>query len=159
MIKNTKTIPKYQKGKKNARGSILKTKKAKYWKKKAWTAFSIMIRVLYLQPDGRCSCYTCGKKYHWKELQAGHFLSGRKNAVLFDKRQVRPQCYTCNCCNHGEQYIFGEKLRLELGEDIFQKILLDKQKTVKYSVKDYQNLEIEFKKETEKIMKEKRLTF
>lgn len=41
-------------------------------------------------------CITCGKTYPFKRLQAGHFIPGRTDAILFDERQVHAQCYRCN---------------------------------------------------------------
>ncbi len=101
-MKNTKTYKDTKTKEKPRKSKRVKPHKLSYWKKKAWVAFSISIRVSSADKDGRCLCYTCGKKYHWKELQAGHFTAGRSNSILFDGRQVRPQCYICNVCNHGE---------------------------------------------------------
>ena len=39
---------------------------------------------------------TCGKLYPFSKLQAGHFIPGRTDAILFDVRQVHAQCYRCN---------------------------------------------------------------
>lgn len=39
---------------------------------------------------------TCNRAYPFKQLQAGHFISGRGNAVLFDERIVYTQCIGCN---------------------------------------------------------------
>jgi hypothetical protein len=41
-------------------------------------------------------CVTCGKKYPIGKLQAGHFIPGRTDAILFDETQVHAQCYRCN---------------------------------------------------------------
>jgi hypothetical protein len=41
-------------------------------------------------------CITCGVRKYYKELQAGHFIPGRHNAILFDERGVHPQCFHCN---------------------------------------------------------------
>jgi hypothetical protein len=41
-------------------------------------------------------CVTCGKKYQIGKLQAGHFIPGRFDAILFDEEQVHAQCYRCN---------------------------------------------------------------
>lgn len=67
-----------------------------HWKKKAWTAFSAMIRKRGANHHGFVNCVTCAKIGHWKEMQAGHFIAGRNNTVLFDERLVHPQCYYCN---------------------------------------------------------------
>lgn len=66
-----------------------------YWKKKAWKEFSEFIR-----KRDTCSlgtqCYTCGKFYPMKSMQAGHFQPGRFPIFLFDERQVNSQCFRCN---------------------------------------------------------------
>ena len=41
-------------------------------------------------------CVTCGKLYPISKLQAGHFIPGRYDAILFDEEQVHAQCYRCN---------------------------------------------------------------
>ena len=65
-------------------------------KEKAWDLFSVFIRTKYADQDGLVECVTCGKSSHWKQLQAGHFVDGRNNSVLFNERLVHPQCKRCN---------------------------------------------------------------
>ena len=75
----------------------------KWWKKKAWDEFSIYIRLRdALLTTGRPDfliCCSCGKTYPAFGLgcaQAGHFVPGRRNAILFDEINVHGQCYNCN---------------------------------------------------------------
>ena len=53
--------------------------------KKAWDAFSLFIRLRdCLKTTGAKEygvCFTCGRKYAFKALQAGHFVRGRGGAV------------------------------------------------------------------------------
>lgn len=67
---------------------------------KTWTAFSRFIRLRdCLQATGtiyRGKCCTCGKEYPIGKLQAGHFMPGRMDSVLFDEDQAHAQCYRCN---------------------------------------------------------------
>ncbi len=67
-------------------------------KAKAWKAFSIYIRTrdcLRFSGDPELGkCVTCNKAFPFKSLQAGHFISGRTNSVLFDERLVYSQCLT-----------------------------------------------------------------
>lgn len=54
-------------------------------------------------------CITCGLKYPFKKLQAGHFIPGRTDAILFDAVQVNAQCYRCNKLHQGvwhKYYLF-----------------------------------------------------
>ena len=68
--------------------------------KKTWTQFSIYIRTRDClsttgsRDEGRC--FTCGKIFPFKKLQAGHFVPGRRNAILFNEECVHAQCFHCN---------------------------------------------------------------
>jgi hypothetical protein len=111
-------------------------------KKRAWKAFSLWIR--NRGKDGNMNtCYTCGKKYDIKKLQAGHGIPGRTNAVLFMEDVVRPQCFVCNIRKNGNYKVFSAKLIEELGEKLFEEKLAISTTIVKYTVEDY--LEIEKK--------------
>jgi len=69
-------------------------------KKKLWVVFSEYRRKDdCLRTTGSTEwglCITCGKRYHYKMLQCGHFVSGRHNAGLFSERGTHAQCYNCN---------------------------------------------------------------
>lgn len=81
-------------------------------KKKAWEQFSIYIRLKYANSSGIVQCVTCGIRKHYKDnMQAGHFIPGRGNAVLYDERLVYPQCFGCNYGKSGN-YIPYERFML-----------------------------------------------
>ena len=77
-----------------------KRKTTKQLKKDAWNLFSQYIRLRDCLRTTGCSsfglCITCGKRYHFKLLQAGHFIPGRHNANLFNEKGCHAQCYNCN---------------------------------------------------------------
>jgi len=75
---------------KNGKSSMSKAKR------KAWSAFSLYIRISASDINGNAKCVTCGAVKSYKDLQAGHFIPGRRNAVLFSEEGVHPQCYHCN---------------------------------------------------------------
>lgn len=67
-------------------------------KKTAWQEFSKWIRLRdCVKTTGDTEsgvCITCGKLIPFKQSQAGHFIAGRTNAVLFDEDIVHLQCLT-----------------------------------------------------------------
>lgn len=67
-------------------------------KNRAWKWFSLYIRARdCIKTTGSISrgkCVTCGKEFNFKDLQAGHFVQGRNNAVLFNELGVNAQCLT-----------------------------------------------------------------
>lgn len=108
-----------------------KVRSLKALKKDLWDLFSKDIRRLYADKNGFCECYTCGVRKYWKELQAGHGIAGRGNAILFDKRIVRPQCYSCNIGKHGNYQVFIPKLIKEISQELYEKIEIGSHKVLK----------------------------
>ena len=118
----------------------MKAKTLTYYKKKAWASFSKYIRQKYAGEEGLAICYTCGKVAHWKQLQAGHGISGRNNAVLFMEEVVRPQCAGCNLFGGGKYSIFTEKLIDELGLERYGELVKMANQTVQFKIFNYQEI-------------------
>lgn len=132
-----------------------KSPKAKA-KAKTWAAFSVYIRTrdcLRFSGDPTWGkCVTCKRVYSFKQLQAGHFIQGRGNAVLFDERLVYSQCLGCNGNppigkggNYVEYFIFMEE---EWGRIMIDEFRALKHQTVIYKIPDYERLTQEFKTKT-----------
>jgi len=100
--------------------------------KKLDTIFSQYIRISNSDHNGICKCVTCEKELHWKEIQAGHFMSRKHYSIRWDERNVKPQCVACNVYRYGEQYKFSKKL----GEDLSNELYLLSKNIVKYSSQD-----------------------
>ena len=110
-------------------------------KRKAWDAFSRFIRLRdALKTTGTTTillCYTCDKEYPAFGLgcaQAGHFIEGRGNLVLFDERQVHGQCYNCNVNLKGRWSVYLRKMRLEHGVDLVETMIESKLDELKLSI-------------------------
>lgn len=65
-------------------------------KDRAWDQFSMFIRLRDSGPDGYGQCATCQRRMHWRDGDAGHWITRAKEATLFDERQVSLQCKGCN---------------------------------------------------------------
>jgi len=118
----------------------MKSKKQRL-KDKAWKLFSEYIRRRDANPlTGQTSCVTCGKRAHWKELQAGHFIAGRRLSILFDFRNCHAQCYGCNvgqCGQYVDYFIYMED---RYGRKIINELRRLKHESRKYSIGDYEEL-------------------
>lgn len=99
-----------------------------------WEVFSLWVR-LTNSAHGLAQCYTCGATGHVREMHAGHAISGRHNAVLFDLFLVRPQCVKCNIYNHGEYGRFAARLISEFGAEWYEEKLRLCSKTTSRAVK------------------------
>ena len=118
----------------------MKSKKAKL-KAKAWSLFSKYIRLKNADKNGYVECVTCGKRDHWKKLQAGHFVDSRSNAVLFEEDLVPPQCVGCNMFKGGNKVAYT-LVMLDKGysaEDITE-MVNRKHKAKKITEADYEEM-------------------
>ena len=82
--------------------------------------FSEYIRRRYAKNE-IATCVTCGKKDHWKKLQAGHFMSRKHYATRWDEDNVGVQCSACNVFRYGEQYLFAKYLGTEKADMLLAK--------------------------------------
>jgi len=126
-------------------------------KRKAWSTFSAFIRTRDCIRTTGCPdwglCITCGKRYHFKLLQAGHFIPGRHNANLFSEKGTHAQCYNCNINLHGNTLEYRRKI-IELYGDGYDEVLEQEDGEIKkFAPEDLTNLEKYYKIETEKLIR------
>lgn len=120
-------------------------------KKKAWNAFSLWVRQSNADRNGMVKCYTCRTRAHWKEMDAGHGIGGRNNAVLFMKEVVKPQCKACNIFARGRYRVFTLNLIKELGVKEYEKLIKRSNELFQYKIVDFQEIENLYK---ERVIKE-----
>lgn len=92
-------------------------------KKTADKYVSEWVRRKYSDKNGIASCYTCGKKAHWKQLQCGHFVSRNNSATRYFEDNLRVQCAGCNVWGRGRYDVYADKLLEELGTKRFKELL------------------------------------
>ncbi len=113
-------------------------------KKKAGVLFSIYIRTRDCLKTTGCAsfglCITCGKRYHFKLLQAGHFISGRHNANLFSEKGTHAQCYNCNINLRGNTLEYRRKIIEMYGELADEELEDIARQTKKFIVSDLEAL-------------------
>lgn len=113
-------------------------------KNKAWKQFSVYIRtrdcLKTTGNPGRGACCTCGREYDFPQLQAGHFIDGRNNAVLFSEQGVHAQCYGCNVLKHGNKVAYFLFMETTYGREIIDELVLESNQTIKRRAFDYDDL-------------------
>lgn len=82
-------------------------------KKEADKLCSLYVRQLGADWQGFNYCYTCGVKKHWKELQAGHYISRVYTNTRWHLPNLKPQCYSCNVMKRGNMDEFAIRLEAE----------------------------------------------
>ena len=118
----------------------VKKQSIKSAKKKAWDTFSKWVRLSNADSDGYVQCYTCPTRKHWKEMQAGHFIDGRGNVVLFHEGIVKPQCMPCNIFKKGNKDVFAPKMIMEYGGKKVMEFYALKNQVVQLRIADYNEI-------------------
>lgn len=104
--------------------------------KKLDVLFSQYIRLSNADSRGYCTCVTCSRKFHWKNIQAGHFMSRRHYSTRWDENNVKPQCPKCNVFSQGEQYKFSKYL----GDKLSEELLAKSKEITKFTTVDIENM-------------------
>lgn len=121
-------------------------KKSKSSLKKAlWKLVSEYVRRRDANRDEFAECCTCGAVKHWKELQAGHFVGGRRNSILYELTNIHAQCYSCNVCRYGETLKYLDFMIDKYGEAEVKRLRALNEKSVTYSIQDYEEMIENFK--------------
>lgn len=84
--------------------------------------FSKWVRLSAADKNGYCSCFTCGRKKHWKKQQAGHFITRGAMSTRWLPMNVKVQCVKCNIFQQGRQYEFARNLDQQYGQGTADRI-------------------------------------
>lgn len=71
------------------------------------TVFSEFVRLRDCDKNGICKCITCGEFKHWREMDAGHFVTRENMGTRWEEENVNAQCQQCNRFKSGKQYEHG----------------------------------------------------
>lgn len=121
---------------------------------RVWKLMSEYIRTKDADEFGYNTCYTCGARKHWKELQCGHY---KHDKLDFDERNLKPQCYRDNNFLSGRLDVYTVNLIRDYGMDWLNKLSEDAQKASKgkdsYSIEEMLEIEKDLKAKLEVIRK------
>jgi hypothetical protein len=131
----------------------LKKGSVAWWKGKAWDQFSIYVRVrdalLTTGTTHSVICCTCGKIYPIRgkgTAQAGHFIPGRGNSVLFSERGVHAQCYHCNMQLKGNTARYLLYMQKKYGQEVIDELLAEYTQPRKYYADELEYMRDEYKR-------------
>ena len=127
------------------------------YKKELDKIFSLYVRAKYANVFGSVKCYTCGKSFHWRTIQNGHFVQRAILVTRWDENNCRPQCVGCNIFGRGKIHIFSEKLLKELGKEKYLKLVSQNKTNIMGSPPDVKKLLIKYKKKLDKELNKKGL--
>lgn len=107
--------------------------------KKLDKVFSIYIRTR-LAKENQVQCVTCGVRKHWKEVDAGHFVSRRHYATRWNPQNVHVQCKSCNGFHGGQNYIMGKYIDKTYGEGTADELITMSRQIKKFTDQDLKDL-------------------
>lgn len=135
-----------------------KPQKKTDYKKKLDEIFSVYIRLKYANSNGFCKCISCGHMHHWTRIQNGHYMSRQYLSTRFDENNCRPQCVACNIFQHGNIQLYRRGLVKEIGAEMVDMVETKALSvTTKYYDWEYEQMFNHYKKEVERLKKEKGL--
>lgn len=117
--------------------------------------FQRAVRIEAADSDGWVQCVTCSNRDRWDSgtMHAGHFVSGRKGSVLFDKRNVAVQCNRCNTYLGGNQEAYAKYMRKRYGQKVIDELLRLRNETTEYTRDKLVEMRIEY---MDRVKREKR---
>jgi hypothetical protein len=129
---------------------VKKSKGVKQLKKKAWELLSKTIRLEAREVDGLVTCITCGVRLPWNRgIQAGHFIDGRYNSILFDERGIYPQCMGCNVMLNGRKEEYFIFMEAEQGREVIDALRRQRNENLTFTAEDLTGLIEAYKKRIE----------
>ena len=125
-------------------------------KDRAWDATSKYIRTKEcLETTGLWFvgvCCTCKRRFHINVLDAGHYISGRRNSVLFVPENIHIQCRIwCNQIKHGNSTLYKKYIIERYGEEKEQWLQSLKHKTIQNKNMDFEAIEADAKKKLKEL--------
>ena len=131
------------------------------YKKTVWKSLATFIKLRESDKYGMVVCVTCPQKMsiYDSNCNAGHFVSGRGNSVLFDDAHIFPQCNVCNCQGSGEQFKYAIFLKERYGYDdaTLDEILCRRHEIKKYTLVELKDMKKNYDRLSEELRKEKGL--
>lgn len=115
-------------------------------KKKAWKEFSHWVRFSRADRLGLVKCVTCPQTLPAEHMQAGHFIPGRKNAVLYSVIGVHPQCYRCNIILNGNWPEYLAFMTKTYGKKIVDGLLVLSRQVIQMKAHDHLEVYEKYKK-------------
>lgn len=96
--------------------------------------------------NGYCTCVSCGKKDHWKNMEGGHWIPRTKTATKIVPENINPQCHSCNHFRKEEAAPpYSLWMEETYGHDFCKALVEQSKQVVKRSRVDLENTIQEFK--------------
>ena len=129
------------------------------FRKIAWKWFSLYRRTVSALETmnsiefGRC--ITCGRIIPVAGNDAGHFIAGRNDAILFEEHACHLQCVECNQMRGGEPEKYREALIDKYGIEEVERLEGLRHSLRKYSAEELRDIADIYRKKYQKLKEER----
>ena len=79
------------------------------------SVMSEFIRLINANQHGIAKCFTCDNKFHWTDIENGHFVPRKNLATRFVLWNQQPQCTQCNSFLKGNLEVYETRLDEKYG--------------------------------------------
>ena len=128
-----------------------KSPKAKA-KAETWRLLSLYIRYRdAIKTTGgldNCACVTCGRVKPTRGagcIQAGHFIPGRHNSILYDYRGIAGQCAYCNDHMKGNWVPYQKYMQETYGQEVIDELMERDKETRSWTIGELEALQAELR--------------
>lgn len=112
----------------------------------AWRWCSQYIRRKSADEGGYVRCVTCGESHHWKEMDAGHFVSkARGSSIYFVEENIHPQCQRCNRFLEGNKHLYTLYMIDMYGREKVEELEQLARSTQSWRLSDYEAMESHYR--------------
>ena len=117
-------------------------------KRKAINAFN-----QYIRARDNYTCFTCGKVGDRYTTDAGHLITGEREATRFDEMNVHCQCKGCNIKHEHDYEIYRRKFVDTYGEEVYNEMYARSFEYVGRKAHDYIAIRQEYEAKLKRIIK------
>ena len=115
-------------------------------KKYAWEALS-----LYVRTRDKFKCFTCDFVGNRNNIDAGHYIPATHSYLRFNENNVHAQCTFCNKGLEGNRVVYRPRMIEKYGLEFVEKLEESRFTVDKKTINDYNQIEIFYKSELEKL--------
>lgn len=88
--------------------------------------------------DGYCACVSCGKMFHYRELDCGHFIPRGTLSIRWDEQNAHAQCHHCNRFREDAYIDYTLWMMDTYGEEVVERLRAEKHKTTYFRRNEYE---------------------
>ena len=95
---------------------------------------------IFIRRRDKGICFTCGKKFGWKQTDAGHFINRNHLATRWYEKNVHAQCRGCNRFRQGNKQDYAVHLEEIYGYGILQELQALRYVEARFKASDLEDL-------------------